>query len=59
MKPWVIQSLLTCDSMDRTLKYDQAGVVFYFNFTHFAILESLFILDLALSRVKGLVGQLL
>ena len=45
VKPWVIQSFLTFDSMDRLLKCDHL----FFNFPQSAILENL---DLALSGVK-------
>ena len=43
VKPWVKQSVLMFDSMDRTLKCDH-----FFNFTQSVIL------DLAVSEVKGL-----
>ena len=63
VKPWVIQSVLTFDFVDRTLKCDHSlesccavlncsGVCFYF--TQFLILEGLSILDVPLSGVKGL-----
>ena len=62
VKPWVIQSFLTFDSMDRTRddKCDHSikaveqyftVVWFLFNFPQLAILENLFILDLVLSGV--------
>ena len=61
VKPWVIQSFLTFDSMDRTLKCDHSlkscsAVLncLFFNFIQFVILEILSILDSALSGVKGL-----
>ena len=57
VKPWVIQSLLTFDPMDRTLKCDHSlesclavlyCVLFVFQFSiQFVILENLSILDLA------------
>ena len=64
VKPWGIQNFLHFDSMDRTLKCDNSyescltvlycGAVCFFKFTQFVIEEHLSILDLALSRVKGL-----
>ena len=58
VKPWVIQSFLTFDSMDRTFvgKLLSSTVLWcclFFNFTQFVILENLSVLDLALSGVKG------
>ena len=58
----VIQSFLTFDSMDRTLKLYfssccavlYCGAVFFKIFTQFVILENISILDLAPSGVKGL-----
>ena len=50
INPWAIQSFLTFDSMDRTLKCDHSlesrrvipftVVLFVFNFTQFVILEN-------------------
>ena len=62
VKPWVIQSFLIFDSMDRTLSVTIRWtavkqcftVVLFFVFTQFVILENVSILDLALSGVKGL-----
>ena len=63
VKPWVIQSFLTFDSMDRTLRCDHfvgkllsstlLWCCLLFNFTQFVILEHLSVLDLALLGVKG------
>ena len=50
----MIQSFLTLDSMDRTLKCVQSMEILFFNFTQFVILENVSVLDLALSGVKGL-----
>ena len=64
----MIQSFLSFDSMDRTLKHDHAlesclaalycGAV-YFQFQQFVILENVSALDLAMSEVKWLYDQLL
>ena len=71
VKPWVIQSFLTFDSMDRTLTVigpftgpftgkllsrDLLWCCLVFNFTQFVILENLSVLDLALSGMKELKG---
>ena len=63
VKRWVIQSFLSFDSKDRTLKCDQQLLsstllwcCLYLNFTQLAILENLSILDLTLSGGKGLSG---
>ena len=61
VKPWVIQSFLTFDYMDRTLKCDHSlescqavlWCCFFFNFTRLLVLENLSIKDFALSGVKG------
>ena len=65
VKPWVIQSFLTFDSMYRTLKCDHsleikaveqyfAVVLFVLKFYPFCYFEKKFsILDMALSGVKG------
>ena len=58
LKPKVMQSFQTFDSMNRTLKYGKllrstvlyCGAVFFFQVL---ILENLHILDLALSGVEG------
>ena len=62
VKPWVIQSFLTFDSMDRTLKCDHSlescravlycGTVFSQFYPVCNCLKNLSILDLALSGVK-------
>ena len=59
VNPWVIQSFLSFDSMDRTLNCDHSlescravlycGAVCFFNFTQFVILEKLPIFHLILS----------
>ena len=54
VKPWVIQSFLTFDSMDRTLKCDHSSNDF-FCCTQIVVLENLSILDLALLGVKGFI----
>ena len=56
MNPWVVQSFLTFDSIDKTL---YCGAVYLFNFTQFVNLENLSILDLALSGLKGLIFNLI
>ena len=50
VKPWVVQSFLTFDSMDRTLKCDHSleGCCLFFSFCLFVILENGSVLDLAL-----------
>ena len=49
-KPCVIQSFVTFDSTDRTIKY-----ACFFSFIQFVILKNLSILYSALSEVKGLI----
>ena len=54
-----MQSCLTFDSIDRTLKCDHLFITLLwccliFNFTQLETLENLLILDLGLSGVKGL-----
>ena len=41
VKPWMIQSFITFDSMDKNLKchHSLKSVVLFFNFTHFVLLE--------------------
>ena len=60
VKPWVIQSFLTFDSMEGTLKCDHSlesctlpWCCLFFSSTQFVILENLSILDLAFSGVNG------
>ena len=50
VKPWVIDSFLTFDSMDRTLKCDHSLESCCFSICNFV---GKFNLDLALSGVKG------
>ena len=47
-KPWLIQSFLTFDSMDRTLHWKAAEQYFTTVVLFFMILQNLLILDLAL-----------
>ena len=59
VKPWVIQSFLTFDSMDRTLKCDHSlescRAVLYCGAVCLSVWKNLSVLDLALSEVKGLI----
>ena len=48
VKPWVIQSFLTFDSMYRTLKCDHS--LFVFSLTQFVMLENLSIFDMVRSE---------
>ena len=53
VKPWVIQSFITFDYMDRSLKCDHSlESCLFSNLIQFAILRNLSSSDLALSGVK-------